>query len=128
MEGIPNVQAGKIQSFTDLVAWREAHALSIAVYKMTKKFPKEELYGLVNQLRRASLSVSSNIAEGFSKRSQKEKIQFYSIALSSLREVQSQLLYARDVGLLTGEDFVPLTERAILVSKLLNGLIKKLSP
>jgi four helix bundle protein len=128
MEGTSIAQAQKIQSFTDLVAWREAHKLSIAVYNVTKKFPKEEIYGLVSQLRRAALSVSSNIAEGFSRRSKREKLQFYSTALSSLREVQSQLLYARDVDVLPRGDFLSLTEQTVLASKLLNGLIKRLSP
>lgn len=127
MEGTSTQQAQKIQSFTDLVAWREAHKLSITIYNETKGFPKEELYGLVSQLRRAALSVLSNIAEGFSRHSPKEKIQFYSIALSSLREVQSQLLYARDIGLLPKDNFPSLAEQAILISKLVNGLIKKLS-
>jgi len=62
-----------IKTFTDLVVWQEAHELVLAIYKITKNFPKEEMYGLVSQMRRAVISVTSNIAEGFSRRSYKEK-------------------------------------------------------
>ena len=127
MEGTSTEPAQKIRSFMDLVAWREAHKLSVMIYRATKKFPREEIYGLVSQLRRVGLSVPSNIAEGFSRQSRKEKIQFYSIALSSLREVHSQLLYARDVDVLSLDDFSSLEAQITFVSKLLNGLIKKLS-
>ena len=66
----------KIKSFTDLVAWQIAHKLIITTYKLTKKFPKEEMFGLTNQMRRATISVSSNIAEGFTRRSYIEKTDF----------------------------------------------------
>ena len=100
-----NQESGKIRSFTDLDAWREGHRLVIDIYKITREFPKEELFGLTNQLRRAAVSFTSNIAEGFSRNSYKEKLQFYSIALGSLTEVQNQLLVARDVEYITKEDF-----------------------
>ena len=67
----------KIQSFTDLDAWREGHALVLAIYRITRDFPREEQFGLVSQLRRAAVSITSNIAEGFSRLSYKEKRQFY---------------------------------------------------
>ena len=115
----------KIKSFTDLVAWKEAHKLVLIVYRFTKQFPKEGLFGLTNQMRRADVSISSNIAEGFSRNSFKEKIHFYSTALGSLTEVQNQLLIARDVGYLPTAEFVRCDKLTIEVSKLLNGLIKK---
>lgn len=115
----------KIKSFTDLLAWREAHKLVILIYEITKKFPKEEIFGLTNQLRRAVISITSNIAEGFSRISYKEKIHFYSVALSSLTEVQNQILAARDITFMSTEDFDAIAEQSVSVSKLLNGLIKK---
>lgn len=115
----------KIKSFTDLNAWREGHYLVLDVYKVTKNFPKEELFGLTNQLRRAAVSFTSNIAEGFSRNSYKEKIQFYIIALGSLTEIQNQLLVARDIGYITKEEFDKIASQTIKVSKITNGLIKK---
>lgn len=114
----------KIRSFTDLNVWKQAHQLALMVYKMTKNFPKEEIFGLVTQIRRAVVSVVSNIAEGFSRRTLADKKQFYFIALGSLTEVQSQLLLARDLGHLSKGDFAPLAEQTVVVSKLLNGIIK----
>ncbi|OQY68791.1 hypothetical protein B6D29_00290 [Microgenomates bacterium UTCPR1] len=117
----------KIKSFTDLIAWKEAHKLAIFVYEATKLFPKEEIYGLTNQVRRAAVSVSSNIAEGFSRRSNAEKRQFYYQALGSLTELQNQLLIARDIKYLTKEKFNELANQTISVSKLINSLIKCVS-
>lgn len=116
---------GKIKKFTDLNAWKEGHKLVIDVYKITKEFPKEELFGLTNQLRRAVVSFTSNIAEGFSRNSFKEKLQFYSIALGSLTEIQNQLLVARDIGYISLEEFRLLAEQSVKISKITNGLIKK---
>ena len=115
----------KIKSFTQLNAWREAHQLVLLGYKITKKFPKDELFGLISQLRRAVVSVTSNIAEGFNRFSWKEKIQFFYVALSSLTECQNQMLVARDVGYASVEDFNKFAEKSVIVSKLINGLIKK---
>ena len=115
----------KIRTFTDLYAWQEAHKLVLMIYKTTKEFPKEELFGLVSQIRRAVVSITSNIAEGFSRQSYKEKIQFYSMAQGSNTEVQNQLLIAKDVGYLPQEDFDEIANQSVIVHKLLNGLIKK---
>ncbi len=116
---------GKIKSFTDLNAWKQAHVLVLEIYKMTQNFPKEEQFGLTNQIRRAVVSITSNIAEGFSRNSYREKAQFYSMALGSLTEVQNQLLIAKDLGYITNNEFSRTAELTITVSKLLNGLIKK---
>src|SRR6266849_5243940 len=106
-----NKESGKITRFTQLDAWREGHKLVILIYTITKSFPKEEFFGLVNQMRRCVVSITSNIAEGFSRQSYKEKVQFYSIALGSVTELQNQLLIARDVGFISKEIF---DEAAIL--------------
>lgn len=118
-------QGSKIKSFTDLNAWQYGHELVLEIYQVTKKFPKEEMFGLTNQIRRAIVSFTSNIAEGFSRSSYKEKSQFYSMALGSLSEVQNQLLIAKDIGYLTKNEFDNLAQRTVLLSKLTNGLIKK---
>ena len=115
----------KIQSFTDLEVWREAHKFVLLIYKMTKTFPKEEIFGLVSQMRRAAVSITSNISEGFSRISYKEKIQFYSISHGSLTEVQNQMLIAKDVGYVSEENFHQAYEQSITVHKLLNAFIRK---
>jgi four helix bundle protein len=115
---------GAVQSFTGLHAWKQAHALVLMVYSATKTFPKEEMFGLTNQIRRAAVSISSNIAEGFSRTSIREKHQFYSIALGSLSEVQNQVLIAKDVDYLSRDIFHQHAEQTIVVSKLLRGLMR----
>lgn len=115
----------KIKNFTDLDAWREGHKLVLMIYDLTKGFPKEELFGLVMQLRRAIVSFTSNIAEGFSRTSYREKLQFYSMSLGSLTEVQNQLLIARDIGYLGKEIFDKVISQTVICNKLTNGLIRK---
>jgi len=115
----------KIQSFTDLKVWQEAHKLVLLVYKLTKNFPREEIFGLVSQTRRAAVSITSNIAEGFSRQSYKEKLQFYYIALGSLTELQNQLLLAKDLNYLKQKEFDEFTEQTTSVHKLLNSFVSK---
>jgi len=115
----------KIRSFIDLEAWKESHKLVIMIYQSTKKFPKEEMFGLTNQMRRAVVSITSNIAEGFSRNSYKEKAQFYAIALGSLTEVQSQLFIARDIKYIEDEESTKIIDQTILASRIINGLLKK---
>lgn len=114
----------KISSFTDLETWKQAHNLVISVYSATKSFPQTETYGLTDQMKRASLSVSSNIAEGFSRQSPKEKVQFYHIAKGSLTELQNQLIVAKDIGYLEKSIYKEIANQSIQVGKLLTGLIK----
>lgn len=114
----------KIRTFRDLYAWQEAHKFVLTVYTLSKKFPKEELFALTSQLRRAAVSITSNLAEGFSRTSYKEKSNFYSIALGSLTESQNQLIIALDISYLTKADFDTGWNQSIIVSKLVNGLLK----
>ena len=114
---------GKIKSFTDLNAWKEAHKLVILIYLITKKFPREELYSLTDQIRRAVISITSNIAEGFGRQTYKEKIQFYYTAQGSLIEVKNQILAAKDIGYLSKDDFDKLAQQANIAHQLLQGLI-----
>lgn len=112
----------KIKSFTDLRAWKETHKLVLMVYKITKEFPREEMFGLTSQMRSCVISISSNIAEGFSRYTIKDKQHFYSMSRGSLTELQNQLLIARDVGYLTNEIFQDVAKQTIEVNKLLSGL------
>ncbi len=114
-----------IKSFTDLRVWQESHKLAVQIYIFTKKFPKEETFSLVDQMRRAAVSVTSNIAEGFGRQTYKEKVQFYYIAQGSLTELKNQLLIARDIGYGEKNDFQSLAEQANFSHKLLIGLIRK---
>lgn len=114
----------KIKSFTDLNAWKEGHQLALLIYKITKSFPSDERFGLIDQMRRCSVSITSNIAEGFSRRSKKEKAQFFYTSVGSITELQNQLLVARDINYIPKSAFKDLAEKTIIVSKLVNGLIK----
>jgi four helix bundle protein len=115
---------GKIQSFTDLQAWKEGHRLVLMIYDITNNFPKQERYGLTSQMRRAAISITSNIAEGFQRHSAKEKRQFYAISAASLSEIQNQLLVSRDVRYIDNTIFKSNALQTVLVSKLLQGIIK----
>ena len=115
-----------IKSFTDLNAWKEGHLLVLKIYKMTKLLPSDEKFGLTNQIQRAAVSITSNIAEGFSRNSNKEKIQFYYTALGSLTEVQNQLLISKDLGYINLALFKEISFQTVVVSKLINGLIKSI--
>jgi len=114
----------KIKFFTDLHTWQKGHKLILMIYEITKDFPREELFGLVSQMRRATISITSNIAEGFSRNTLKDKRQFYVMAQGSLTELQNQLIIARDVGYLSREKFNEITEKTIVVHKLITGLRK----
>ncbi|MCK4524941.1 MAG: four helix bundle protein [Candidatus Andersenbacteria bacterium] len=116
----------KIKSFTDLIAWQKGHQLVISVYKITNNFPQKEIFALTNQMCRCAISITSNIAEGFSRKGTKEKIQFYHMSLGSLTELQNQLLIARDIDYLSNEEFTKLADQTVEVSKLINGLIRSL--
>lgn len=116
----------RIANFTDLTTWKEAHKLVLQIYKITKDFPREEIFILTNQILRAVISITSNIAEGFGRRGLREKIQFYYLAQSSLTEVQNQLIISKEVGYITENNFNSLWDQSIVVHKLLTGLIKSL--
>ncbi|MBL8122213.1 four helix bundle protein [Candidatus Saccharibacteria bacterium] len=115
----------KITDFKDLVAWQKAHRLAVNIYKATEDFPKNEQFGLTNQIRRAAVSVSSNIAEGFGRRTKADRAHFYDMARASLHEVQAQLLIAKDVNFLPGLSYTELEARSVECHKILTGLINK---
>ena len=121
-----NDERQKAVKFTDLDAWQYGHRLVVAIYKETTQWPREEQFGLVSQVRRAAVSVTSNVAEGFSRSTKVDKKHFYVMAHGSLTEVQNQLLVARDVGYMSAAIFDELAAMTITVHKLLTGLIKSL--
>lgn len=119
-----NEEKIKIRSFTDLNAWKEGHKLVLMIYKVTNNFPKKETYSLIDQMRRAAVSITSNIAEGFSRRGLKEKIQFYAISSGSLTELQNQVIVSKDIGYLPEKSLQDIQNQLTIVQKLINGLIK----
>lgn len=114
----------KVYSFTDLIIWQKGHQLVLETYEITKQFPREEQFGLTDQIRRAIVSFTSNIAEGFSRKSYKEKMQFYAMALGSLTEVQNQLMIARDLHYISKEQYGKLFPLTIELHKMANAMIK----
>lgn len=98
----------KARDFTDLLVWQKAHEFVLEVYKITDKFPKEELYGLTSQLRRAAVSVPANIAEGFVKKGIADKLRFYNIAEGSLHECRYYIILAIDLGFLSDSGLIDL--------------------
>lgn len=116
----------EIKSHKDLIAYRKAYELALKTYKMTERFPKAEQYGLVQQMRRASISVPSNIAEGYRRKNRKEYIQFLNIAYGSAGELDTKVSLAHDLEMLQEDDYVIIQNLCNEVSKLLFNLIKTL--
>ncbi len=115
-----------INSFYDLDAWRKAHGFVLEIYNTTKKFPKEELYGITSQLRRASASITANISEGFSRCHYNDKIRFYHNARGSISEIQNFLFLSKDLAFLTDKEFKYLFDLTEGINKLINGLIRSI--
>jgi four helix bundle protein len=111
------------RSYQDLIAWKKAMSLVIEIYRVTKSFPKEEMFGLTSQLRRAAVSVPSNIAEGQGRLSQGEFHQFLGQARGSLMEIETQVLIAQQLEYLTEAQANNLLESCAEEGRILNGLI-----
>lgn len=122
----------KSQSFEQLIVWQKAHSYVLAIYKITKQYPKEELFCLVNQMRRAAASITANIAEGYAKISSKDKLRFYNISQGSLEETRNFIILSKDLGYITLQDKEQLGIQAAEISRLLNAyriaLLKNVSP
>ncbi len=114
-----------VQSFRELTVWQKSMKLAAEIYRITKMLPKDELYGLTNQLRRAAVSIPSNIAEGNGRDSKKEYLRFLYIARGSKAEVETQLLLCVELGYLREEEIKTAEELCIEVSKMLNTIISK---
>ena len=114
----------KITHFTHLNAWKKNHHLVLKVYQITKKFPKEELFGSTSQIRRAASSITANIAEGYGRYHYNDKIRFYTIARGSSAEVQNYLIIAKDLEYISIEDFNDIKVISFEGYKLICGLIQ----
>ena len=115
-----------INSYKDLIVWQKSFQLVKKIYKVTEKFPHSEIYGLTSQMRRASISMPSNIAEGFVRKHTKEFSQFISIAFGSGAELETQLLLVKELGYITEEKFKELDPLLLEIMKVLNSLLSKL--
>ncbi len=116
-----------MKSYKELVVWQKSYQLILSIYKVTKTFPKEEMFGLVSQMRRASVSIPSNIAEGSARAGTKEFIQFLRIAYGSGSELETQLLLAKDLKLINEKDYTIINSLLTEVMKMLNSLMAKLN-
>jgi four helix bundle protein len=116
----------KMQSYRELIAYQKAYQLTLDIYKATKKFPKEELFGIVSQMRRSAVSIPCNIAEGYCRNHRKEYVQFLNIAFGSCGELETLLSLSKDLGYLAQSDFNTFDEQLKDVSRLLWKLIVSL--
>jgi four helix bundle protein len=111
------------KTFKDLIVWQKAHRFVLSVYRITSKFPKEEMYGLTSQFRRAAVSIPANIAEGFRRKGKPDKYRFMNIAQGSLEECRYYLILAGDLGYIKMDDLMNQLEE---VSKLLSAYSKSI--
>ena len=116
-----------IQSYQDLIVWQKAMDYVVLCYKLTQSFPKEELYGLTSQLRRSAVSIPSNIAEGYGRRTRGEYVQFLGIARGSLKESETQIILSFRLEYITNEKMTEALLLAKEVGILLNSLIRSLT-
>ena len=115
-----------MKNFRELDVWQPGKDICLLVYKITGKFPKNEMYGVVSQMRRAAISVPSNIAEGFNRYHNKEFRQFLYIALGSCAELETQLEITHELNYFNTDEYETLREKIVVLSKMLRNFIKKL--
>lgn len=115
-----------MRDFKELKVWEKSHLLTLAVYKATATFPREELYGLISQIRRSCASIPANIAEGCGRSGESELARFFHIAMGSASELEYHLLLARDLGFLKSQDYEPLATEVTEVKRMLASFIQKL--
>lgn len=115
-----------IKSYKELIVWQKSIQLVKAIFILTNKFPKSELYGLASQMRRAAVGIPSNIAEGYGRKSTKEYAQFYSIAYGSALELETQIIIAEELELAKKEDFTTVEELLNEILRMLNSMTSKM--
>lgn len=116
-----------LKNFKELKVWQKAYQLCLEIYRVTRKFPKEEIYGLTSQVRRSAVSIPSNIAEGYGRKTTREYIQSLYIAYGSNCELETQILSSGDLGFIGKEDLLGLQKEIGDVERMLKGLINSLS-
>lgn len=116
----------RVKSYKDLIVWQKSFDLSLQIYKITKVFPKDEIYGLVSQMRRCAVSIPSNIAEGYGRNRRKEYVKFLQIGYASGAELETQLLLAKELGYIKIDKYKLVNDLMQEVMKMLNVLIRKL--
>jgi four helix bundle protein len=117
-----------VKGFKDLKVWRKAHEMTVAVYQVTRTFPREEVYGLTSQLRRSAASIGANIADGCGRRSDGEMARFLQISRGSASEIEYHVLLARDLGYLGESEFRRLSLQADELQRMLTALIQRFRP
>lgn len=126
MQQVGAVENPPVQTFKDLTVWRKAIDLAEACYKLTAQFPREEIYGMTSQIRRSSVSVAANIAEGHGREQTGSFVQFLRQSQGSLKELETHLIIAERVRLAAADDFAPLRDECDTIGKMLRGLIRSL--
>jgi four helix bundle protein len=111
----------KTKTFKELIVWQKAHELTLHIYKITKDFPKEEVYALTSQIRRASVSIAANIAEGYKKKTKPHKLSFLNISEGSLEEVKYYLILSKDLEYIKKDTFINLELLSEEVGRILTG-------
>jgi four helix bundle protein len=115
-----------MQHFKDLLVWQKSHLFALDIYTYTKKFPKEELYGIISQIRRLATSVPTNIAEGAARYTDADTVKFYQIAVSSLQETEYLILLSKDFGYLSESEYKILNSKIVESKLMLLALISKI--
>jgi len=116
----------EMKDFRSLDVWKKSHELVLAIYRVTAAFPKNELYGLISQIRRAAASIPANIAEGCGRTGDAELARFLTIAMGSASELEYHLLLSRDLNFLTVDTHETLTTQTVEIKRMLTSLIQKL--
>jgi four helix bundle protein len=116
-----------LKNFKDLKVWQKAYQLCLEIYRITRKFPKEEIYGITSQMRRSAISIPSNIAEGYGRRTKGEYIQSLYIAYGSNCELETQVLLSGDLGFIEKSEFLRIQNEIGDIERMLKGLIKSLN-
>jgi len=121
-----NLEDKLLKNHKELKVWQKAYELCLKIYKLTEKFPKEERFGLVAQIRRSAVSIPSNIAEGYNRGHRLEYVQFLNIAYGSLNELDTQLLLSKDLSYASGEEVECILEDLYELERMLAALIRSL--
>lgn len=116
----------KLRTYKDLIAWQKSYKLCLDIFEATKLFPRSELFALTNQIKKSALSIPSNIAEGYTRQSTQDYLRFLNIAYSSLAELETQILLAKDLKYITKDTYTQIKQLHEEVQRIMYGLIKSL--